>query len=136
MAPDNVEHADSVITFAEGIPGFPDLRRFVLVNFAENSAFQMLECLDDEDVAMVVGSPWLFFPDYQPELSDVDQQGLDLDDAADAVVFCPVTIGEDGGLTMNLLGPFVVNGSTRQGRQIVLVHDAYSVRTPIPVTVG
>lgn len=127
--------AAEVITFEDGIPGFPDHREFVIVNFVQDGAFQVLQSVADQNLSMIVASPWLFFPDYEPELTSLDQDGLALHDSAEAVVFCPVTIS-GGSLYMNLLGPFVVNATNRLGRQVVLVDGQYEVRTPIPVQVA
>ena len=112
---------EPVLTFDDGIPGFPEARHFVLVNEVDDAAFQLLQCLDLDDVAFVVSVPWLFFPDYTPEISEHEADELGIDDPADAVVFCPVTLdAEADRITMNLLGPFVVNPETRRGRQVVL----------------
>ncbi len=121
---------DKIIEFADGIPGFPDLHRFVIVELHEEGAFQELRSVDDPDVSMIVCVPWLFFPEYAPTLSDAEQADLALTSAEDAVLFVPVSIsGED--VTLNLLGPFVVNKATRRGRQLVLSDSDYSVRAPI-----
>lgn len=124
------ELADKILDFPEGIPGFPELRRFLIVEFLADGAFQELRSVDDPDVAMVVCVPWLFFPEYAPILSDEDQAELALTDADDAVLFVPVSVAGDE-VTLNLLGPFVVNRATRRGRQIVLSESDYSVRAPI-----
>ena len=120
------------IVFEDGIPGFPDHTSFVLVNFVEDGVFQLLQSVDDPDLAMVVASPWIFFPDYEPELTELDRSGLGLENAEDAVVFCSVVVADDSNLSMNLLGPFVVNKHTRTGRQVVLMDGAHQTRTPIP----
>lgn len=121
---------DKVIDFAEGIPGFPDLRRFVIVEFQDDGAFQELRSVDEPGVSMIVCVPWLFFPDYAPTLTDAEQEDLALTSAEDAVLFVPVSIADDD-VTLNLLGPFVVNRATRRGRQLVLADSDYSVRAPI-----
>jgi flagellar assembly factor FliW len=127
----------STIVFEDGIPGFPDAREFRLTELVEDGAFQILDSLDVPDLSMVVAVPWLFFPEYAPELSDLDQAGLDLESQEDAVVFCPVTLDATvGAAYMNLLGPFVVNSRTLRGRQIVLTDASYELRTPLPVRVG
>jgi len=126
--------SDNTILFEEGIPGFPDHHEFVLVDFSSgDSAFQLLQSTKDTDLAMIVCSPWLFFPDYEPEITDADRDGLDLVNPDDAVLFCPVTIGSENSLTVNLLGPFVVNAGTRQARQIVLTNSQYDTRAPIQI---
>lgn len=123
---------ERALTFPEGIPGFPLHHRFVLISLVEDGAFQQLQSLDDPDMSMIVCVPWVFFPDYAPEISDSDQQDLELETQEDAVVFCPVTIeAETKQVTLNLLGPFIVNGRTRKGRQVVLAESGYTARAPI-----
>lgn len=121
---------EKIIEFDEGIPGFPELRRFVIVELHDDGAFQELRSVDDPDVAMIVTVPWLFFPEYAPSLSDAEQADLALTSAEDAVLFVPVSIADDE-VTLNLLGPFVVNKKTRRGRQLVLADSDYSVKAPI-----
>lgn len=123
----------AVLEFADGIPGFPEHRRFQLVDFAADSAFQLLQSVDDADMAMIVCNPWIFFPDYAPELSDADGEALEITRPEDAIVFCPVTIEAPDKAFVNLLGPFIVNAGTHQGRQIVLVDSDYEVRTALPL---
>jgi flagellar assembly factor FliW len=118
--------------FPDGLPGFPNLKRFVLIEFLEDGAFQELQSLDDPEVSMIVCVPWLFFPDYAPILSDEEQHDLELHGQEDAVVFVPVTFDqEQRTVNLNLLGPFVVNSKTRKGRQLVLADSEYPARAPI-----
>ncbi len=121
-----------VLIFDEGVPGFPDARNFALTDLVETGEFQIFHDMDDPDVAMVVAVPWLFFPDYAPELSDLEQAGLELTAAEDALVFCSISF-EGATPFMNLLGPFIVNAHTRKGRQIVLTNQEYPLRAEIPV---
>lgn len=104
----------------------------MIVEFRDDGAFQQLHSVDDPDVAMIVCVPWLFFPDYSPVLGDAEQAELGIESADDAVLFVPVSLDPDGGgVTLNLLGPFVVNSRTRRGLQLVLTGSDYSVRAPI-----
>lgn len=131
---DQADSVPPVLTFPDGIPGFPTATQWVLTDLVEDGAFQVLESLDDPDLSMVVGVPWLFFPDYAPDLADSEVQALGIDQPEDAILFCSVTVAEDGdGPTMNLLGPFVVNRHTHVGRQVVLGIDDAQVRAPLPI---
>lgn len=122
----------AVLRFRDGIPGFPESRRFVLTDLDADSAFQILESLDEERVSMVVSVPWLFFPDYAPELTDDDRADLGIDSPEDAVLFCPVTLdAEANTVYVNLLGPFVVNARTREGRQVALNDPSLPLRAPV-----
>ena len=121
----------NVLRFRDGIPGFPDHREFQLVDLIEDGVFQLLQSLEDEHVAMIVAVPWVFFPDYVLELDDDDQRDLGISKPEDAIVFCPVTLDVENEVAwMNLLGPFIVNFDTREGRQVVLSGDQ-PMRAPI-----
>ena len=123
---------EKALHFPDGLPGLPDLERFVIVELREDGAFQQLQSLDNIDISMIVCVPWLFFPDYAPVLSDIEQAELELETADDAILFVPVTIdSETREIFLNLLGPFVVNIKTRKGRQLVLTGTDYTTRTPI-----
>lgn len=126
-----------VLHFDDGIPGFPASKRFALVEVAEGSVFQFLQSLDEPEVGMVVAVPWLFFPDYAPELSEIELQELGIERPEDAIIFCAVTLDADESVIFfNLLGPFVVNARTRRGRQIVLADSGYPVRAPVRLAVS
>jgi flagellar assembly factor FliW len=123
---------EKALHFPDGLPGLPDLENFVIVELREDGAFQQLQSLDNTDVSMIVCVPWLFFPDYAPVLSDIEQAELELETSEDAVLFVPVSIDPDTRqIFLNLLGPFVVNSTTRKGRQLVLTGTSYTTRTPI-----
>jgi flagellar assembly factor FliW len=133
-----MEHdPDQVLVFADGIPGFPNLRHFVLSDLADTGVFQELRALEDPGFSMTVCVPWLFFPDYAPELTEEEQNELQIFDPEQAILFCPVTVDleEEGGrIYVNLLGPFVVNSETRRGRQLVLIDSGYPVRAELDMS--
>ena len=123
----------AVLSFPDGIPGFPQAHDFVLDDLVEDGAFQLLRSTDVDGLELVVGHPWPFFPEYAPEIGEEDQRDLGIAEPEDAVVFCAVTLPDDDGPpTMNLLGPFVVNRHTGVGRQVVLDDvEATPVRAPL-----
>lgn len=123
---------EQVLEFPDGIAGFADARRFVLSDLDEAGTFQVLQCVDDPDLSMVVCVPWLLFPDYSADLGDEEQASLGLERAEDAIVFCGVTVDtEERAFHVNLLGPFVVNARTRRGRQVVLADSGYEARATV-----
>lgn len=133
----NTVQEDKVLLFRDGIPGFPDATEFVLVDIVEEGAFQILQNVEDPDISLVVCVPWLFFPDYSPEISTIDQLGLGIESPEDAVLFVPVTLDSDNDrLYLNLVGPFVVNARTRDGRQVVLADSEYSLRASVELKAG
>ncbi len=134
LAATTTDLEQKVLEFPEGIPGFPSSRRFVLTELSNDGSFQLLRSLDEEHVSMVVSVPWHFFPDYMPDLSDEQQRELGLSAPEDAIVFCPVTLdGPASSLYVNLLGPFIINARTRQGRQVILDDLANPLRAVLLV---
>ena len=117
--------------FAGGLPGFPDVRRFVLIRLGDDaSPFSVLRSLDDgSDLEFVVTHPGLFFPDYEPEIDDDTAQRLELKSADDALLLVIVTVGNPVSTsTANLLGPIVVNRHSRAAAQAVLGNSGYATR--------
>lgn len=120
-----------------GIPGLSDSPNWQIEGLGDDddSTFMLLSCADEPDTGLIVTIPWLFFPDYAPDVPEVDYDELDLKTPEDAVVFCPVTLdAENDMIYVNLLGPFVVNSTTGKGRQVVLMNSEYPVRAPVQLT--
>jgi flagellar assembly factor FliW len=120
----------SIIDVPDGLLGFDERRRFVLIPADEVGAYSWLHALDDPELAFLVVVPNFFFPDYAPELTDDEVEVLGLSDPDAAQVLCIVTISDDQ-VTANLLGPLVLNVETKVARQVVLADQDFSVRTPL-----
>jgi flagellar assembly factor FliW len=121
----------TVLRFADGIPGFADAHGFVLSDLTDEGTFQLLTSVDHPDLSLVVTSPWLFFPDYAPELSDGDQRVLGIERPEDVVLFCTVTADDTDALHLNLRAPFVANARTHAARQVVLDDDELPLRATV-----
>lgn len=124
---------DDVVVFDGGLLGFPGSRRFVMIE-ADRSGYLWLQSLDNPDLSFLATRPWDFFPDYEFELDDDDQYGLEISNLEDADVLCLLSIHDsaDGmAVTINLLGPLVVNTTTRRGRQVVLSGSDYEASEPL-----
>lgn len=121
---------DDVLSFPDGLLGFPDQRRFVLVQHKENSPFRWLLSIDDTDLAFLVVDPAEYVTDYAPPMPKRASDALRLDHTTPMLVYTIVTIpsGHPEDMTLNLAGPVVVNCEAGLGRQIVLDDEAYPVR--------
>ena len=119
-----------LITFDEGILGFPKRREYALIQTGKGSGFYWLQSTCTDDLAFVVCDPRLFVADYQVPVKLEELQTIDLTDPQDAQVFMIVN-KVDGLLTGNLQGPLVVNVTNRRGRQLVLSDKRYSTRHPL-----
>lgn len=118
---------DRVITFPKGLLGFPDRKRFCLLEPGEDACFFWLQSLDDPDLAFVVTDPSLFVPDYSVPIRPEQMAELGLSRLEDSQVFVIVN-KVDQTLTGNLQGPLVINTLTRAGEQLVLAEKRWTTR--------
>jgi flagellar assembly factor FliW len=122
-----------IFVFPWGLPGFEDLRTFIALQLEMQDQIVWLQSLDDLSIALPLGDPWIFFPDYDPKIPDFAQLSLDLQGAEDFTILA-VMVGTDGGPTfMNLMAPIVMNLKNRIGRQVPLESSRYTVAMEIPV---
>jgi len=121
-----------VVSFPWGLPGFPALRRFLVVSVDEEQGYIWLQSLDDLSIAIPICDPWSIFDDYEAPLPLYAKQSLDLQSPETFCVMCVLVARPGSGeTTINLLAPIIINLQTRIGRQITLENQRYSVRTPI-----
>ena len=121
---------ERIITFERGLLGFPELRRYALVQAGEDNYFFWLQSVDEPGLAFVVTDPTIFFKDYDVVLKEETQQEIALTDPAYAQVF--VICNKVGDwLTGNLQGPLIVNAQNRRGQQVVLKDKKWTTRQPL-----
>lgn len=116
-----------VITFKDGLLGFPKHHRFALIQTAEEAVFLWMQSLDDSALAFLVCDPLAFVPDYQAQVRADEVKALELRDLADCQVLAIVN-KVDGHLTANLLGPLVIGAHSLKARQLVLSDKRYGTR--------
>ncbi|MCP4590817.1 MAG: flagellar assembly protein FliW [bacterium] len=119
-----------LITFPNGILGFPNNQVYALVQTGEDSGFYWLQAADRAELAFVVCDPRLFVGEYQVPIRKEEMDSLGVEDPTGAQVFVIVN-KIDELLTGNLQGPLVVNVATREGKQLVLSDKRYSTRHPL-----
>ena len=122
------------VEFVSAVPGFPDARTWGMEVWGDDpsSPFSVMRNVETEGLEFVVVSPFVFFPDYEPELDDATVGSLDLTAAEDAVVLVVLTIGESiEETTANLLGPIVINTRDNRAVQAILHQPGLSTKTPL-----
>ncbi len=130
-----VEIEDSkIIEFPNGIIGFPDLKRFTLMHDEEQGAgtIKWLQSIEEPGFAMPVIDPLIVCPEYNPEVDKniVADIGDIKDD--DILVLVTVTVPHDlTKMTVNLMGPFIINAADRKGVQAIVENSDYPVKFPI-----
>jgi flagellar assembly factor FliW len=121
--------AEDVIELPAGLIGFPELKRYVLLDHDKDSPFKWLQSLDDGAIAFVLINPLLFKPDYTVEVTEAEVLDLSLTAEEDAVISVIITIPNNPqNMTANLKAPLVFNLKNRRGKQLVLSNSQYTTR--------
>jgi flagellar assembly factor FliW len=124
------------LAFVRPLPGFNELRRFVLVEIGgedgQEPVLFELRSLEEPAVRFLAAVPTAFFPDYAFELDEAECADLGLKNESDALVLVLLTIGrEPAETTANLLAPVVVNARTRAAAQVILSGSDWPVHAPV-----
>ena len=118
--------AEQVYKFPKGIPGFEDECEFALIS-GEEAPFSYLQSLNKSDLSFVVCDPFVFFPQYEFELSENEKEELEIEQ--NVWVRCLITINQPiNQSTINLLGPIVFNPDRLLAKQVVLHRSSYKAK--------
>lgn len=122
--------AEDVVTFPEGLIGFPDYRNYVLVCTKDGSPFRWLQSVEEPALAFLVADPAHYVPDYSPEVPAAVVKALALDEKTPRLVYATAAIppGNPTGLTLNLAAPLIINAESREALQVVVEDPAYTMR--------
>lgn len=118
---------DAVISMPDGMLGFSEIKRYVLIQHRDGSPFLWYQAVDEPNLAFVVVDAFTFFPDYEVVMSSEDVEVLKCTKPGDLAVFLVVVIPDNPeDMTANLRGPLVVNVDNKIARQVVLTDEKYS----------
>lgn len=109
---------DRIINFPDGLLGFPDIKRYILMDY-KDTPLKWLQAVDDPDLAFIVTEPAVLFPDYKARLDPATRQYLKLEKDEDLAVLMIIRV-EDERLIANLQGPLFLNAGSMTGAQIVV----------------
>ena len=122
----------NIVTFNKGIPGFNDLKKFILLDLKEYEPFKLLQSLEDDEISLIVTSPYDFFDEYEIKLSEETIKNLEIESPKQVMILTTVTLNSDvKKITTNLQGPIVINTSNNFGEQIILDNSKYKVKSPL-----
>lgn len=121
-----------IIDFYKGLPGFEDLKRFIIFPVEDNEMFSVLHSVDNVEVGFVVVSPFNVLKDYEIELDDETIKKMKIEKPEDVLVVNTVTLSskvED--ITANLRAPIIINIKDKIGAQLILSNESYLVKYPL-----
>jgi flagellar assembly factor FliW len=120
---------DDVISFPEGLVGLKEYQRFIIKSIPDQEAFLLLQSTEEENFGLIITPPFWFEPDYEFELSDDYVEKLGDDNKEFLEVFVVVTLADaPQNVTVNLLGPIVLNRKTGIGFQVLVPDRGYTAK--------
>lgn len=124
--------AEDLLTFPEGILGFADLKKFVLLDDPNDDIFAWLQSCNEPGIAFPVLEPELFSTNLKITLAKSDYEALKMQNLERARMFCIITIPDDPTqMTANMKAPIVINMEQKTARQCVLQDNSLAIREPI-----
>ncbi|MBY6037058.1 flagellar assembly protein FliW [Fictibacillus nanhaiensis] len=126
---DTVEINESdILHFEQGLPGFEEETQFILMPM-DGTPFSILQSATTPELAFVTADPFVFFKNYDFELSLTDQEHLQVNKASDVFVQVIVTVADIfEKSTANLQAPLIINREQNRGKQVVLTDSKYLSR--------
>jgi flagellar assembly factor FliW len=119
----------NVVKFSNGIPGFPDEDRFVVLSLEEDETFFILQSVRTATLGFVIVNPFQYFPDYDFTLEDQVVDLLDIKSPDNVLVYSILTVHDPfENTTVNLQAPVIINIENHQGKQVILNSDKYTTR--------
>lgn len=107
-----------VITFKDGIPGFPDSRRFVILDH-KDTPLKWLQSLDDPDLAFLIAEASSIEPAYNIKIDKSVKDYLEAQDENNLVIFLILRV-ENSKVVANFNGPLIFNAEKMLGVQVII----------------
>ena len=121
-----------IIFFKSGLPGFEELEEFILLPFAEESPFIIMQSVENPDIAFVTVEPGNLISDYEFEISDKVEKSLKIESVSSLLILNIITLKDNiENSTANLSAPIIINLEEKLGRQVILDDQRYNVRFKI-----
>jgi len=113
---------NKILSMPEGLPGFSGYERFILLEDPKTAPFCWFQSIEEPNLALIVMNPFLFKPDYQPNLDEfISSQKV--------MVYVVVNVSKTEGktkITANLMGPILINPEKHKAVQVILSDTSYS----------
>lgn len=118
-----------VITMPQGVIGFPNARRFVLVPHGQSTLLAWLQAVEVAELAFPVVSAHVLVKNYPDvpiqAIAERAKLGSNIEDLA---VLAVLSAQQSEPATVNLLAPIMINAESRVGAQVFLEGSRFSTR--------
>lgn len=124
---------EDLILFTDGIFGFPDLTKYLLICLDDSdSSILILQSVQKPEISFAVLNPLLLYPDYSPSLTPEELFSLEVSDSGELSYYVICVVKKElSESTVNLKAPLAINPQTLKGMQVILEGSQYGFRQKI-----
>ncbi len=123
---------EQIMDFPEGLLGFPDEKKFALMEYKPDSPFYILQSLTEANLTFLMINPFAFFNDYEFTMDDSLMAEIGVTADNPPTVFNIATVRDKiENMTVNLAGPVLVNVRDRKAAQWVIEKTKFPTRYPL-----
>src|SRR3989338_7785047 len=84
-----------IIIVPEGIIGFPDIKRYVILDMGKDTPFKLFQAVDEPNLGFIIVDPLIFKSDYNVKIRKEDLYSIRAEDIKEIITAVIVTIPED-----------------------------------------
>jgi flagellar assembly factor FliW len=121
---------NQIISFPEGLIGFKEYKRFVMLDIdAGRNIVSWLQCVDEPDLGFLILHAPSVFPEYNPQFSYDDLKMFGSVNTSNMVLLSVLTVPpEPVKMTANLQAPLIVEPKRRLGKQVITTSAEYTTK--------
>lgn len=121
----------SIIEFPEGIPGFEELKKYVIMRCEQTEPIQWMQSIENQYIAMPVINPFILDENYHVEVNDEELNMIGTFNEEDMVVLCIMVLPEElKDMTANFMAPVLINVNKMKGCQVVMDSGDMPIKFP------
>ena len=123
---------EKILHFEQGLFGFEEYKDFTVLSDKEGEEepfFSWLQCVTEKGLAFPVVNPFKVKDDYDPIVEEALLEPIGECKAEDFLVFLMATVPRDPTqTTVNMKAPLIINTLNRQGIQLIVENEDYSIK--------
>lgn len=118
---------EDIITFEKGLFAFEDEKKYIIIR-NEDTDFYYLQSLINADTTFILADLKDLMSDYNPEVELEQLSSLgEIKNNINIYNICALKEKFED-MTVNLLGPLVINTDTKMAKQVIVSKEEYTVK--------
>ncbi len=122
----------NIIDFNNGIPGFEELSKFIVVPLKEHHPFQVFQSLEAPQIAMFVIPIHYFDSEQEIKINKIDLAQIDAKSQDQTDAYFVIKISQKKKkFTVNTKAPIFINPKILKGCQVILDNPKLQIEQPL-----